>query len=153
MLEMVQCENKLVPDGTKYRWMRGRVNGKPSGDSKLTPNLQKELGRDDKALRCDLGDNIVVDWFTGDKGLSCNNLGFLYVPPAPVFVAVPIPVQPIGFVENPKTWFSNPVNSDSLQYLDSLNLKSCGGSLYLPSQLIETGGTIESSGYSEMMMN
>lgn len=94
-----ECKVVMVEDGERYIGMRGRVNGNPKGESRLTPNMIKKTGRLDRALRCDLGDGIVVDWFTGHyingKYVSCNNLGFLYLPPPPPVVVVPLAPPPV----------------------------------------------------------
>lgn len=82
MLSKNQCHKVLVKDGIVFDYMNGRV----SGHSGLTKNVEKSLGREDSALLCDLGNRTFAYWFVGDKGRSCNNVGIVFtaLPPAPV---------------------------------------------------------------------
>jgi hypothetical protein len=123
MLEKNECQVKRVEDGSKYRQMRGRVNGNKNLASKLTPNLEKQLGRVDRALRCDLGDGIIVDWFTGVTGQSCNNLGFLYTPPP---VPAKKPSKPIIETIQGRTFHSsNRLQEQMIMVPGAVNIRGC----------------------------
>lgn len=80
-LESSQCQVVMVKDGIVYDRMNGRVDGK----SVVTQNVKKTLGREDRALICDLGDQVYAHWFVGVAKESCNNVGF-------VFAQRPVPV-------------------------------------------------------------
>ena len=138
-----ECEVKWIPDGEKYRWMRGRVNNNPALASQLTPNLVKQLGRYDRALRCGLGDHIMVDWFTGVKGQSCNNLGFIYIPPPPTPTA--------KWVCREQKFSDVGSDMDDSLYLSSFYQHNCccGGSQYTPSLYIKSiNQNLQSNGES-----
>lgn len=72
MLEEGRCEEKEVPDGTYYSKM-ATTTGEDSTVLTITGQT-KNLGSDTSALVCDLGDNLVLHWYTGDEE-HCNNVG------------------------------------------------------------------------------
>lgn len=66
-----QCEVvPQVPDGIVCDYLSGLQHGK----SHVWQGMEKRLGRTDRALLCDLGDNVYTYWFTGIQGQSCNNI-------------------------------------------------------------------------------
>jgi hypothetical protein len=89
-LEAKQCKEVMVPDGTKLDRLLGRVNG-GTGKSMPWAKQEKQTGRLDRALLCDLGSGVHSYWFTGQKGKSCNNVAFVYLPPAKPVVITPLP--------------------------------------------------------------
>ncbi len=74
LLEGNQCEVKMVKDGIVFDRMNGRINN----NSMVTSNIVKRLGREDRALLCNLGNQVYAYWFIGEKKKSCNNVGFVY---------------------------------------------------------------------------
>lgn len=88
-LEHGLCEVVMVPDGIVHDFMNGRTNGK----SRITRNVKKQIGRNDRAFLCDLGDGVYGYWYTGIRNQSCNNVAFSFVKrPAPPPVILPPPV-------------------------------------------------------------
>jgi hypothetical protein len=81
LLQSNQCQVVMVKDGIVYDRMNGRVDNK----STVTQNVKKTLGREDRALLCDLGEQVYAYWFVGVAHQSCNNVGF-------VFAQRPVPV-------------------------------------------------------------
>ncbi|MEZ4195062.1 MAG: hypothetical protein R3B53_01545 [Candidatus Paceibacterota bacterium] len=81
-----------VNDGIVHDLMGARVNGQ----SKVVQLTEKQLGRSDRALRFRLSGDIDGYWYTGDKGVSCNNFAvtFLPVSPLPLLALKPAVVKP-----------------------------------------------------------
>lgn len=88
LLRGSECRKVLVIDGVVFDFM----NGRESGQSRVTRHVEKAIGRPDVALLCDLGDRVHAYWFMGDQGRSCNNVGIVFTalpkvlpppPPAP----------------------------------------------------------------------
>lgn len=77
-LEAGQCTLVSVPDGQAYAFQNGRAG--------VLAGYTKRTGRNDVASRCNLGDNIYADWFNGQPGVSCFNLGII-IGELPVVVA------------------------------------------------------------------
>lgn len=147
-LTLGECRVTWVKDGVRYAGMRGRVDGNPQGESRLTLNMIKQIGRLDRSLRCDLGDGIVVDWFTGHwidgKYMSCNNLGFLYVLPKPP-PPPPPPPPPVG-EEDELVCFDeplggvNPSPEGEVLFLNGAIIESCccvGAVDFVPSLYVD----------------
>lgn len=151
-IESGACKVTMVEDGERYTGMRGRVDGDPNGESKLTPNMIKKTGRFDRALRCDLGDGIVIDWYTGHwiggEYKSCNNIGFVYHPPKPE------PIPPAKPVVVPSERFmrhTGVVGSDSIQVLSPPPSNCCACSTnYGQAIIINNGGDLQSTGQSKV---
>lgn len=94
-LEVGLCEIVTVPDGVVHDFMSQRVGGK----STLLHNVEKHIGRNDRALLCDLGEGVYAYWYTGEH-TSCNNVGITLakvVAPEPVVIppVVTPAVQPV----------------------------------------------------------
>ena len=88
MLETGQGIEVWVPDGIGLDYLTGRVNGKPG----VYRGMRKQLGGSHRALMFDLGNGKTVYWFTGQKGISCNNIGVvIYSPPPIAFQSPPLP--------------------------------------------------------------
>lgn len=104
-----KCSVEWVPDGTRLDRLLGRVDGDSGKESKAWARQEKQTGRKDRALLCDLGKGVYAYWFTGDKNKSCNNVAFVYIPPKQV--RIPLPVveedelvcfdEPLGGVNSP----------------------------------------------------
>jgi hypothetical protein len=73
------------------------LQGRKDGESVTLEAVQKDLGRLDRALWCDLGD-VHTYWFTGESGVSCNNLGTVLLPPPATAAA---PLNPVATVPGP----------------------------------------------------
>lgn len=77
-----------VADGVVYDFMHGHEGGRRI----VKYNVEKRLGRTDRALECDLGQGVYAHWYTGENKKSCNNLGIVFaalpkqavVPPTPI---------------------------------------------------------------------
>jgi hypothetical protein len=91
-----RCKVDMVPDDLVLDYM----NGRESGQSRLTFGVKKALGRSDRATICDLGNRTFAYWFTGEKGKSCNNVGIVFTAP-PRKVAPPPPLTPIKPAPDP----------------------------------------------------
>lgn len=101
------CTVVSVPDGVMFDFMNepGRVRR----------NVTKRLGRNDRALQCDLGDGVVAHYFTGEPGRSCNNLAIMFTAQRPL-VCRQVPVDTIspgvpGFYL-PGVFIDRPCNCD-----------------------------------------
>lgn len=136
-----------VPDGVVFTFMQGRVAGK----SVTLKNIEKKLGREDKALWFYLGDGVHAYWFTGEKGVSCNNLAIvLPLKPKPEPKLEPKPAVYIPPLE--KKPFSDVVGRPTISVVPSVQLQGCccddpkiiNGSVY-----IDEGPKIKSKGYSQ----
>lgn len=77
LLKSEQAEEVWVPDDINFDYLTGRSGGKPY----VYENMRKALGRVDRALLYDLGDEVYIYWFTGVKGVSCNNIAVVILPP------------------------------------------------------------------------
>lgn len=103
LLRGSECRKVLVIDGVVFDFM----NGRESGQSRVTRHVAKQIGRPDVALLCDLGDRVHAYWFMGDQGRSCNNVGIVFEasptvrvdPPAPKPADPPPPPPPTAKVE------------------------------------------------------
>lgn len=118
-----QCQIVMVPDGIKLDRLLGRVNGDPKGESRPWPRQEKQTGRLDRALLCDLGDGVSAYWFTGDPGRSCNNVGFVYVPPPEIPLVLP----------RREMRHTGNVPGDGSPYVPSVHIRCGQCDLYLPS--------------------
>ena len=112
-----QCRSVMVPDGIVFNFMNGLI----AGHEGVTELVKKQLGREDKALLCPLGDGLYAYWFRDDPGRSCNNVGFAYVPPPPK-----PPEPPSGRLV---CWDvplgDNAIRSDTIQFLGGVYLPGC----------------------------
>lgn len=91
LLQGGDCLTVMVPDGIVHDFMNGRENGR----SFVTRNVKKKIGREDRALVCDLGAGVYAYWYTGIKNVSCNNVGFsIVIPTIPLVVTPPEPPKP-----------------------------------------------------------
>lgn len=174
-LEAKQCEVVFVPDGTRLDRLLGRVNG-GTGKSMPWARQEKQTGRLDRALLCDLGDGVQSYWFTGEKNKSCNNVAFVYLPPKPVVsVSLPTPVPPL-VVKKPEPvleplpptpappptpqgkWVCVPVPAgEAMQsavghHLEGFVLRNeccCDDDLVVRSHNFYLGSTLQSAGHAE----
>ena len=88
MLQGRQGVQVMVPDGIGLDYLTGRFEGSPF----VYTGMVKKLGREDRALMFDLGDGVTIYWFTGARGVSCNNIGIVIKrPPSPFGMAPPPP--------------------------------------------------------------
>ena len=147
MLSNKTCSVVMVPDGIVLDIMNGLINGR----SGSTSNVEKKLGREDRAQLCDLGDNVHAYWFEGVKSQSCNNVGF-------VFSASPPPPLPPVVVEVPP-------EKPTMRWVcttEQFEQHYHGGELHLPGVYIPgctdvyvgginiPGGILQSRGSSDM---
>jgi hypothetical protein len=176
-LEAKQCKVVMVPDGIKLDRLLGRVSG-GTGDSRPWARQEKRTGRLDRAMLCDLGDGVHSYWFTGDKGKSCNNVSFVYLPPSskPQLAVTPSPVPALPPVvkrleSTPKLspvptqtpvpqgqWVcvmvpvGVAVQSAVEHQLEGFVLRNdccCDDTLVVPSHNFHLGSTLQSAGYAE----
>lgn len=161
-----KCPVLKVPDGVVFDYM----NGRESGRSRVTRNVEKALGRSDRALICDLGDLTFAYWFTGEKGKSCENVGIVFMapstnPPSAILLpppkASPAPAVPLSVVPAPagpsgrmvcyRPQFSNPVDSGASQWLNGVQVESCccGDGVSVPSFSFNMQSSIQSSGSAD----
>jgi hypothetical protein len=84
LLRAGKCESRLVQDGIVFDLMNGRQGNR----SRSWPDYLKQLGESSRAQFCDLGEDLYAYWFTGDLGVSCNNLGWVF--PRAQAVLVPL---------------------------------------------------------------
>lgn len=77
LIQSGRCQKRQVPDGVVFDYM----NGSESGQSRVTRNVKKVLGRSDSATICNLGNRTFAYWFTGEEGVSCNNVGIVFTAP------------------------------------------------------------------------
>ena len=89
-LERHEYNVVMVHDGVVHDLMNGRQNGQSS----VTFNVEKSLGRLDRALLVDLGDGVFAYWYTGVLKVSCNNVAFSIVRPEVVTIEPPRTVVP-----------------------------------------------------------
>ncbi len=162
MLEAKQCPEVFVPDGVRLDRLLGRVNG-GKGKSQPWAKQDKQTGRLDRALLCDLGDGVYSYWFTGDKGKSCNNVAFTYSPPPPPKPAPPPPSIPVEVVPAPPPspqgkWvcvnvpIGEVVPSVVGHQLEGFVVRDkccCGNDLVVRSHNFHLGSTLQSEGYTE----
>ena len=90
-LEQNECVSLSVQDGQGYTFM--------NGPGRIYPGMTKRTGNHDAALRCDVGDSISIDWFNGQPGISCYNVGVIISP-------LPLPQQAVTDV--PPLLIANP---------------------------------------------
>ncbi len=130
MLERGLCESVMVPDGVVHDFMNGRTNGQ----SKVTRNVEKQIGRHDRALLCNLGDGVYGYWYTGIRGQSCNNVAFTFVvPPAP-------PPPPEVQTEKKCRFVKRAVKEIPSTFVHVQDFNSCG--CYIPGvTVVVPGGT------------
>lgn len=90
-IEASECKNASVKDDFLADIVMGREGALKTGDPKAYFYMKKATGRLDRALWCDLGNNVHLVWFTG-AAESCNNPAFVHhvpkPPPAPKEEAV-----------------------------------------------------------------
>jgi hypothetical protein len=79
----------MVPDGVIFDFLQGQRDGK----STTSFNQVKALGREDRALLCDLDDGLYTYWFTGVANQSCNNLAVVLSWSPPVRASAPAPAM------------------------------------------------------------
>lgn len=123
-----------------FTFMQGRHNGK----SVTLKNLGKELGREDRAVWFYLGNGVHAYWFTGERGVSCNNLAMVLLPP-------PVLPKPTMHIPLKRKKFSDVVGGSEVHVVPSVQLRNCccdtevvNGSVY-----IDEGPKIKSKGYSQ----
>ncbi len=137
MLSANQGIVEQVPDGIRLNYLTGRRDGQSS----VYQGMLKELGRSDRALKFDLGDGVIVYWFTGDKGRSCNNIGVVIAPPVAVADNPPVVKKPCRYVTRTRQ-----AQSSGGLFLQSIYLPGCDccGPLYVPALWIapNEGNTI-----------
>lgn len=95
-----------VADGLRLAFMSERGG--------ILHNVVKRIGRAHRALRCDLGDGVIAYYFTGEPGISCNNVGIVFTDLPPRCRWVPSEtIQPgvPGFYL-PGVYIDNPCNCD-----------------------------------------
>jgi hypothetical protein len=169
MIEGKQCKVVMVPDGIRLDRLLGRVNG-GTGASQPWARQEKQTGRLDRALLCDLGDGVHSYWFTGDKGKSCNNVAFVHLPPplavAPVpppvvkkpervLVPLPTPVPPpppAGKWVCVQVPVSEALQSPVGHHHEGFVLRNdccCDNDLVVRSHTFYVGSTVQSAGYTE----
>ncbi len=91
MLQANQCQFAPVPDGVRYDWMNGLKAGRPHVYTKMV----KALGAPRKAYICTAASGRVYDWYVGEDGISCGNLGAReFVPPPVAYLPPPPPSSP-----------------------------------------------------------
>lgn len=146
MLRTRQCQVVWVKDGHRLDLLNGRVNGNPAQESQVWKNQEKHTGRLDRALWCDLGDGVHAYWFTGVKGQSCNNVGFVNKPHRkPLAKRKP---KSHGFSAGHRVQHTGVVNSSRVQQVPEVYL-NCP-TLYVPSAtiVIPDGSGHQSTGSS-----
>lgn len=108
-----------VPDGIGLDYLTGRRRGAPH----VYPDMNKAIGRTDRALLFDLGDGVYIYWFTGTRE-SCNNIGVVVIPPEPI-----TPVAPYTAFVQEYRWVMMP--QEDLQifrmqgYIPSVYIRAC----------------------------
>lgn len=136
-LEAGQCTVGVrVADGQPYTFM--------NGPGKVYPGMTKRTGRIDSATRCDVGDDIIIDWFRGEKGVSCHNIGIIIQPRmTPIALApTPAPKKPAcRFVTTSKQ--STP--SGGLFLPSHLQGCTCCGLTYTPPLWIPPSGNTDNT--------
>lgn len=145
-----QCQEVMVPDGTRLDRLLGRVDG-GKGKSMPWARQEKQTGRLDRALLCDLGDGVHSYWFTGEAGKSCNNVAFVYNPLFEQQV-VAAPTKPKGQWVCGGVPVGQAVQNTVSHQLEGYVLRNdccCSGDLVVPSSNFELGSTVQSAGYTE----
>lgn len=141
MLTAGECSVVQVPDGVVF----DILNGLLAGESHMWFLMEKQLGRLDRALLCDVGNGVHAYWFTGIVGQSCNNLAFAMLPPPPAEEP-----EPEGRMVCRQVPFNDPVRTSFYQHNDSVYQKGCCcGDFYVPSSHFYMGDTLQSSGHTE----
>lgn len=127
MLSSGQCAIVMVPDKIVHDIMNGRVSGR----SVVTHNVEKRLGRLDQAKLCDLGNGVHAYWYTGVLKVSCNNVAFSFVTPPlhPPLVAVVPPKLTCHYVTRTRQSQTTGGIALSPVYLPGCD---CCGPLYVP---------------------
>ena len=90
MLQANQCQFAPVPDGVRYDWMNGLKAGRPHVYTKKV----KALGAPRMAYVCKTSTGRVFDWYVGENGISCGNLGLREFVPGPRLTITPTPAPP-----------------------------------------------------------
>lgn len=98
MLVNDEGEEVWVPDGISFDYLTGRSHGKPF----VYQKMRKGLDRVDRALLYDLGDGVYIYWFTGVKGVSCNNIAVVILSPSRVERTVVKKIQEYRWVMMPQ---------------------------------------------------
>ncbi|MCB9812561.1 hypothetical protein H6778_02800 [Candidatus Nomurabacteria bacterium] len=139
-LQAGECEVVWVPDGIRLSLLNGLQHSKPH----TWFNMEKQTGRSDRALLCDLSEGLYSYWFTGDGAKSCNNLGFVFrpLPPTPhaEWVCKMVPVN--------TSWLSTR-QPDWLGSITSENC-CCGIESVTPELDLSFRNTLQSTGYTEV---
>jgi len=80
MLVDGRCQTVMVLNGTDYAFMSQRTSA--SARPVLLINVRKNImGREaHQATRCDLGRGVQLDFFVGEPGVSCGNVGTRFLP-------------------------------------------------------------------------
>jgi hypothetical protein len=136
-LEAGQCAQVAVADGQGYAYM--------NGPGRVYPGMVKRTGRADVAVRCDLGNGIYADWYNGQPGVSCFNVGIIIgIVPAIAIVDEPEPLveQPVAPRCRMVTVSRQTQPSQGL-FLPAVYLPgcSCCGPLYVNGLYIPSSGT------------
>lgn len=133
-----ECATVSVPDGVTLDILNGLRRGKPD----VWYGMNKQTGRFDRAVLCDLEDGLYSYWFTGDPGKSCNNLSFVFNPQPTQSAKWVCRRVPIGIA----------IRSEPALQIDSLVTENCccGYSDYVPSLNLGFEDTLQSSGYTEV---
>lgn len=141
LLTASQGVEVMVPDGIVLDYLTGRSANQP----KVYFGMEKSLGRLDRALYFDLGDGVVIYWFTGVKGQSCNNIGVVITPPAIVAFQAP---PPAPLPKKPPTWRIQPgtswqINTPNYTFLPGNVIVCCPGCppVNIPGMLMHQQGT------------
>lgn len=146
-LEAKQCRVAMVPDGIRLDRLLGRVDG-GKGPSKAWAKQEKNTGRLDRALLCDLGGGVHTYWFTGED-TSCNNVAFVYLPTPTAVAPPPTPQGEWVCVQVPAGETLQSVVGHQLEGFVLQNDCCCGEDLVVRSHNFHLGSTLQSSGYTE----
>ena len=91
MIQASRCAFEPVPDGIRYEFMNGLRASKPH----VYTNKVKALGAARMAYVCKTSTDRVFDWYVGEDGISCGNLGAREFVPIPrLTITPPPPVRP-----------------------------------------------------------
>lgn len=118
LIQSGRCKKDQVPDDVVFDYM----NGSESGQSRITHNVRKLLGRSDSAIICNLGNRTFAYWFTGEPGVSCNNVGIVFTAPPlkPIRPAPPLsqlPPAPPVVIDPPGEKTTVPKPSEDCVYV------------------------------------
>lgn len=85
-----KCQYVPVPVGVRYDWMNGLKASQPHVYEKMIQALDGPR----KAYVCTSSSGRVYDWYVGEDGISCGNLGAREFVPPPVAYLPPPPPPP-----------------------------------------------------------